>query len=229
MDALSFEGAIPVPIRASLLTQRGRILRGERRPVKTYFSLSRDLPAGGIPNLVRSALCTVPPPRARKVVTWQAPRRIAGFPPVWRDLEIASRARRAGAADVRLEASPNRPSAFREDGFRDLSRQAGMIESVARAAARKRSRLSPFSAQGLPRLVQEESLWPAMGKRMRPAAPAPPAYLAFTGATRQISSAYCRIVRSELNFPMRATLRTAIRVHRSASRNAFETCSWQAR
>ena len=49
-----------------------------------------------------------------------------------------------------------------------------------------------------------------------------------TGFTFQISSAYCRMVRSLENLPERAVLRIAIRVHCSGSIQALETSAWQA-
>jgi len=50
----------------------------------------------------------------------------------------------------------------------------------------------------------------------------------FTGLTRQISSAYCWIVRSLENLPMRATFRIDFLVHAAGSRYVFDTCSWHA-
>ena len=51
----------------------------------------------------------------------------------------------------------------------------------------------------------------------------PGGYFRFTGFTFQISSAYCWMVRSELNLPIRATLMIAIRVHFSLSWNVLAT------
>ena len=62
-----------------------------------------------------------------------------------------------------------------------------------------------------------------------PARPRRPSYPAGVVFTFQISSAYCRMVRSEKNLPLRAVLSTAMRSQRSWSCQAVETSSWQAR
>lgn len=48
-------------------------------------------------------------------------------------------------------------------------------------------------------------------------------------STPHISLAYSRTLRSLENFPIPATLRMALRVHSSLSRNVFVTSSWQRR